>query len=131
MARPRSPNRDKAYQLWLESGKTRQLKEIAAELGVSEEQVRKWKKHIPTYNPESFDLAMFSLEEVIHHMCVSELVHETIVVLSFVPLFAVCIWGEFYVFLITSILSAAFDTLFIILQRYNRPRLIRLLQRRR
>lgn len=43
MARPRSPNRDKAYQLWLESGKTRQLKEIAAELGVSEEQVRKWK----------------------------------------------------------------------------------------
>ena len=43
MARPRSPNRDKAYQLWMESGKTRQLKEIAAELGVSEEQVRKWK----------------------------------------------------------------------------------------
>ena len=43
MARPRSPNRDKAYQLWLESGKTRQLKEIAAELEVSEEQVRKWK----------------------------------------------------------------------------------------
>ena len=43
MARPRSPNRDKAYRLWLESGKTRQLKEIAAELAVSEEQVRKWK----------------------------------------------------------------------------------------
>lgn len=43
MARPRSPNRDKAYQLWMESGKTRQLKDIAAELQVSEEQVRKWK----------------------------------------------------------------------------------------
>ena len=43
MARPRSPNRDKAYQLWLESGKKRQLKDIADELGVSEEQVRKWK----------------------------------------------------------------------------------------
>ena len=43
MARPRSPNRDKAYQLWLESGKTRQLKDIADELNVSEEQVRKWK----------------------------------------------------------------------------------------
>lgn len=43
MARPRSPNRDKAYQLWLDSGKTRQLKAIAAELRVSEEQVRKWK----------------------------------------------------------------------------------------
>ena len=43
MARPRSPNRDKAYQLWLESGKNRPLKDIAEELDVSEEQVRKWK----------------------------------------------------------------------------------------
>ena len=43
MARPRSPNRDKAMQLWLDSKKKRQLKDIAAELQVSEEQVRKWK----------------------------------------------------------------------------------------
>lgn len=43
MARPRSPNRDKAFQMWLESGKKRQLKDIASELQVSEEQVRKWK----------------------------------------------------------------------------------------
>lgn len=43
MARPRSPSRDKAMQLWLESGKKRMLKDIAAELQVSEEQVRKWK----------------------------------------------------------------------------------------
>ena len=43
MPRPRSPNRDKAWQLWLESNKKRPLKDIAAELGVSEEQVRKWK----------------------------------------------------------------------------------------
>ncbi len=43
MARPRSPSRDKAKQLWLDSGKKRMLKDIAAELQVSEEQVRKWK----------------------------------------------------------------------------------------
>ena len=43
MARPRSPNRDKAFQLWLESGRKRLLKDIASELQVSEEQVRKWK----------------------------------------------------------------------------------------
>ena len=43
MPRPRSPNRDKALQLWLDSGQTRQLKDIAAELQVSEEQIRKWK----------------------------------------------------------------------------------------
>ena len=43
MARPRSPSRDKAMRLWLESGKKRMLKDIAKELQVSEEQVRKWK----------------------------------------------------------------------------------------
>lgn len=43
MARPRSPNRDKAFQLWMESGKKRKLKDIAAEIQVSEEQIRKWK----------------------------------------------------------------------------------------
>lgn len=43
MARTRSPNRDKAYQLWIESGKKKKLKDIAEDLQVSESQVRKWK----------------------------------------------------------------------------------------
>ena len=50
MARPRSPGRDKARQLWLDSGKSRLLKSIAEELKVSEEQVRKWK------NQDKWDL---------------------------------------------------------------------------
>lgn len=50
MARPRSPGRDKARQLWLESGKSRLLKSIAEELQVSEGQVRKWK------NQDKWDL---------------------------------------------------------------------------
>lgn len=50
MARPRSPGRDKARQLWLESGKSRLLKSIAEELQISEEQVRKWK------NQDKWDL---------------------------------------------------------------------------
>lgn len=43
MPRQRSPKRDMAFRLWLDSGKTRKLKDIAAELEVSESQVRKWK----------------------------------------------------------------------------------------
>lgn len=43
MPRARSPNREKARELWLASGKKRLLKDIASELGVSETQVRKWK----------------------------------------------------------------------------------------
>ena len=43
MPRQRSPKRDLAYQLWLESDKKKKLKDIAAELEVSESQIRKWK----------------------------------------------------------------------------------------
>lgn len=43
MPRQRSPSRDKAKQMWLDSGKKMPLKDIAAELGVSESQIRKWK----------------------------------------------------------------------------------------
>ena len=43
MPRARSPKRNEAYQLWLASDGKKKLKDIAAELGVSETQIRKWK----------------------------------------------------------------------------------------
>ncbi|ABS30662.1 phage terminase small subunit [Clostridium kluyveri] len=43
MPRQRSPNRDKAKQMYLESGKTLLCKDIAKVLNVSESQVRNWK----------------------------------------------------------------------------------------
>lgn len=43
MARERSPERDKAKQMWLESDGTMKLKDIAAALSVGETQIRKWK----------------------------------------------------------------------------------------
>ena len=43
MPRARSPERDLAYQLWLDSGKKKKLKDIAEDLGVPEGKVRKWK----------------------------------------------------------------------------------------
>ena len=43
MPRARSPQRQRAFELWIESGGKRGLKDIAAEIGVSPEQVRKWK----------------------------------------------------------------------------------------
>lgn len=52
MPRPRSPNRDKAFELWLESGKNRTIKDISEELGVSENQVRKWKNQDNWENKE-------------------------------------------------------------------------------
>lgn len=43
MARERSPERDKARQMWLESDGKMKLKDIAAVLSVPESRVRKWK----------------------------------------------------------------------------------------
>lgn len=53
MPRARSPNRDKAFELWLESGKSRTIKNISEELGVSENQVRKWKNQDKWDNREA------------------------------------------------------------------------------
>lgn len=43
MARDRSPERDKARQIWLNSGGSMTARQVADEIGVKPEQVRKWK----------------------------------------------------------------------------------------
>ena len=93
--------------------------------------VKQWKKYLPTYAPESFDLRKHSLEEVIHTCCCSEAVHEWIMLLSFLPVLTVPIFGAPGVFWVTSTLAALFDCCFVILQRYNRPRFIRILDKER
>lgn len=91
--------------------------------------VRKWKKRLPTLNPEDFDLKNRSVEEIIQVMCQAEAVHELIMPLSFVPVVFSVWFGSLGVFVITSCASFLFDGLFVIMQRYNRPRLVRLLKR--
>ena len=92
--------------------------------------VKQWKDHMPTYDPASFSLRDNSLAQIVHNSCVSETVHEVIVLFSFVPLLFTLLWGTFPVFLITSVLAAAFDSCFIMMQRYNRPRLVRILSKK-
>ena len=88
--------------------------------------VKKWKAKMPTYAPETFDLTKHSLDEILMTMCQAEIVHEIIVLFSFVPLFAIILFGSAWAFIITSILSAAFDLMFVIIQRFNRNRIIRI-----
>ena len=93
--------------------------------------VKKWKGKMPTYNPSTFDPKLHSWDEIAQAMCQAELVHEIIIALSFVPLFAAIPFGAFPVFLITSLLSAVYDLSFAILQRYNRPRVLRFIEKER
>lgn len=87
--------------------------------------VKKWKGKMPTYDPTLFDPKLHSWDEIAQAMCQAELVHEIIIVLSFLPLTAAIPFGSFGVFLITSILAACFDLCFVIMQRFNRPRVLR------
>lgn len=65
--------------------------------------VKSWKNRLPTYEPLLFSPKKHTWTEIAQAMCQAELVHETNMILSFIPIIA-CKWfGAFYVFLITSI----------------------------
>ena len=91
--------------------------------------VKTWKDKMPTYDADTFSFEIHSMEEIVMAMCQSEVVHEIIVVLSFVPLLLAIKVGTFKVFLVTSILAAGFDMMFVIMQRYNRPRIVKLIEK--
>lgn len=91
--------------------------------------VKNWKRRLPTYDPRQFSLQENTASQVVQNMCGAEVVHEIIMLCSFLPLLTVPLFGEFWVFFITSTLAALFDSLFVMAQRYNRPRLERIVQK--
>ncbi|MBR4883737.1 MAG: hypothetical protein IKZ33_00315 [Lentisphaeria bacterium] len=88
--------------------------------------VKKWKGKMATYDPDCFDSKLHSWDEIAQATCQAELVHEVIIILSFLPVFAAIPFGALPVFVITSVLAACFDAVFVVMQRYNRPRIIKL-----
>ena len=72
---------------------------------------------MPAYRPDTFSSKKHIWDEIAQAMCQSELVHETNIILSFVPLAASLCFGSFWVFFITSLCSAVFDLLFVICKR--------------
>lgn len=92
--------------------------------------VKRWKGRAPTYNPQEFSLERHTLEEVINSMCHAEAVHELIAAMSVLSLLFAVPFGAFWVFFTTGLLSALLDSAFAVIQRYNRPRLVRLAERR-
>ncbi len=91
--------------------------------------VKRWKKRMPTYQPELFDSRLRTWDEIAQAMCQAELVHETIVLASFLPLLASVWFGAFWVFLTTSVTAALLDLVFVIIQRFNRPTVVRIAER--
>lgn len=84
---------------------------------------------MPTYDTNQFDHTKHSWDEIAQASCQAELVHETILLLSLVPIIFSIWFDAIIVFIITSVLAALFEMTFVIIQRYNRPRIIRLIGR--
>ena len=92
--------------------------------------VKKWKGKALTYNPEQFDLKTNSLDQIANTMVKSEIDHWINEVLSISTMFFGLIWGETWIFVITALAAMIFDGQFIVIQRYNRPRVLKILERR-
>lgn len=90
--------------------------------------VKKWKLHMITAKPEQFDLRENSMDELLHNMAQAELVHRIIMVLSFAPILLIIPYGAPVIFIVTSVAAALIDLQFVIIQRYNRPRVMKLLK---
>lgn len=94
--------------------------------------VKKWKRFMPSYNPDSYSIKndVRSLEIIADTTCRNEIIHLVICLLSFVPILFSIPFGAAAVFIITSVLGCIFDIIFVIMQRYNRPRLVRIINRK-
>ncbi len=92
--------------------------------------VREWKDTSFTFDPSEFSTKVHTLEEIVNNMCHAEVVHEFIFLMSFTSLLFAIPFGAFIVFLITAIAAALFDLTFVIIQRYNRPRVVKLMERK-
>jgi len=92
--------------------------------------VKKWKSKMPTFDADVFDISKHSWDEIVQATCQSELVHEIDVIFSFLPVAASVWFGSFWVFLITSALGAVFDLMFVMMQRFNRLRIMKMKRRR-
>lgn len=93
--------------------------------------VREWKDKALTYNPELFSLKNYTLTDVANTMCKAELDHLINVLLSLSTLLFALIWGELWIFALTAFLAILFDMQFVLIQRYNRPRIVKLINKQK
>ena len=92
--------------------------------------VKQWKKHLPTYEPEKYDVRHYALTEIIQTMCCAELDHEIMFVLSYLPVILIIWFGDPAIFITTSIITSLIEVPFVVLQRFNRARLVKIAGRK-
>lgn len=92
--------------------------------------VRRWKDKVLTFDPESFDFKNRTLDQLAHTMAKSEVDHWINEIISLTSVLFSFLWGQTPIFVLTAFLAMLFDAQFIIVQRYNRPIVIKLMKMR-
>ena len=92
--------------------------------------VRKWKDKVLTFEPDKYDFKNRTLDELATTMSKSELDHWINEIISVFSLVFIFVWGCAPAFIISAVLAMIFDAQFIVVQRYNRPIVLRLMRAR-
>ena len=71
--------------------------------------MRSWKKYLPAYDEELYSIKSNSLIEIAVETCRSEVVHEINILASLAAMLFALMFGDFWVFCVTSVLGAAFE----------------------
>lgn len=90
--------------------------------------VKSWKNRLITARPDQFDMKNLTPAEMLRSMVQAETGHLMIMLLSFLPLLLIIPYGTAPVFIITSVLACIMEVPFVIIQRYNIPRIIRYME---
>ena len=90
--------------------------------------VKKWKSKALTYNPELFSLKDYTFEDIAKTMAKVEVDHWVNELISLSTIAFGFIWGNKWLFIITAIIAMLFDAQFIAIQRFNRPRILKVIE---
>ncbi|MCH5205597.1 MAG: hypothetical protein J1F09_01505 [Oscillospiraceae bacterium] len=93
--------------------------------------MRRIKSRLPKLDETDFTLRKQSVEDIIDATCRVEVRHEVNMIASFLVMFATIFFGNVWLYLLTSLAAALFDFSFVAVQRYNRPRLVRVAKKQR
>ena len=92
--------------------------------------VRRWKDKVLTFEPDKYDFQKRTLDQLASTMAKSELDHLFNELISVASIFFGFVWGCFPAFVISAIAAMLFDAQFIVVQRYNRPIVLKLMKLR-
>ena len=90
--------------------------------------VREWRDKVLTFEPDEFLMSKRTLTQIANTMAKAETDHWINEIISVTAIFFSLIWGMFPIFLITSVAAMLFDAQFILLQRFQRPKVVRLIE---